>query len=99
MSRKMGLLETQLGINAANVAIPLILEFVEQAVGRRNASCDDLPQRVEKTAFIVARAVEPGAVREAERRDVENAAGELAHRLSVRRHSVERELGHFMANL
>src|SRR6185369_15588237 len=74
-------------------------EFVEQAIGRRNPGCDDFPKGVEETAFIVAGAIEPCPVREAKSRYLQNSAGEVPHRLSVRRHRVERQLRHLVAEL
>ena len=48
--------------------------FGEQAVGGRHAGCNDVAQRIEEPALIVAGAVEPGAAGEAAGRDVEHSA-------------------------
>jgi len=46
----------------ADVAMPVAVVSVEEAVGEGLAAGDDVAERVEEAAFIVARRVEIGAI-------------------------------------
>src|SRR5438477_11070335 len=70
--------------------------FREQAIGGSHSGGDDVAERIEESALIVPGAVELCATREPACGDVEDSCCEVAHRLTVRRDCVERELRHLV---
>src|SRR5436190_8394791 len=66
-------------IDVADIAVPLAVIAVEEAVGEGLAAGDDVAEWVEESAFIVSSCVEIGALGEAGGGDVEHFAGEVVN--------------------
>src|SRR5690349_24955198 len=73
--------------------------FVKQPVSGGHARRDDIAQRVEESALIVARAVEALAAGESVGGDVEHPPREVTHALAVGGHGFKRQLRDVVAEL
>src|SRR3990170_2694391 len=84
-------------VNARDVAAPLAVELVEQALGGDLAAGDDLLQRFEEAGLAVARLVQPGARDEAGACDFDHLAGEVEQLAAAGDRGIERQLRHRLA--
>src|SRR4051812_12372488 len=90
-------LEAHLVVDVADVAAPLAMVAIEEHFGRRLAAGDDLAERVEEAAFILADRVEAVARLQPRVRDGEDALAKIAQAFAGRSAGGEAELRHAVA--
>src|SRR5688500_11407153 len=94
----MRVLDAEFVIDPGNVAVPIAVVALKQPVGECLSSGDDVTERVEEAAFVVAAAIETGPPGESAGGDPKHFGGQLTDRPPAGCRRTERVAGDRVAH-